>query len=306
MAKTSPATTGSFKCPNSDALQVVNESPKGAMVKRLIVATGIYDDLYALKFNSNPKFVSMNAAGLSHVDSFGYAVVKVASLLDSVLVRFDSNGLNFLRKLPGAGWASGGFGLNGDFYIYSNSGTGSLLKISDPSKIAWMTNEAADLPMAVFEEFKNIDAKTGDIIVIDADVGNGEKTYVLGVQSKKSDIFFVDVADNSKFTLASDLPTGAAWGSAWNFAGGAFFASNEGHGVFQLEMKKANLANFTITARKVGSSAEIGSNDGLNCANGFSPWPGCERFCIDNGCACMKPAAERCELKSCAQCPFCI
>merc|ERR1719379_453140 len=84
---------------------------------------------------------------------------------------------------------------------------GSLLKISDPSKIAWTTNNAADLPVVDFEEFNNIDMVTGDIIVIDVDIGNGEKTYVVGA-TNKAEICFIDIAGNSMVTLASNLPTG--------------------------------------------------------------------------------------------------
>lgn len=45
---------------------------------------------------------------------------------------------------------------------------------------------------------------------------------------------------------------------------------------------------------------------GLRSQANTSPWnPGCEKFCMDNGCPCLKPWADRCKIESCSQCPQC-
>jgi hypothetical protein len=300
-AKRHTSGTGSFGCPASEALQVIDE-PNDVAVKRLVIGVGTYETLFRYPKNGNPRFQILNGAGISHLDSFGYGAVKRRDG-SWVLARFDSSGIYFLKKLPGDKWVSGAFSANGDYYLFSN--LGDLMVIPDPSQIEWTTNRVSDLD-TLQAEMQTVDTQTGDIIVLNTDIGEGLQTYTVSVEARNGVLVFHNVNSRQTTKLTTNLPHDRAWGSGWMFAGGAFFASNDGSGVYQIELRKISLANRTGSARHVGSSEATGGNDGLNCVNGYSPFPGCERFCVDNGCPCLIPHAERCLLKSCEQCPFCV
>jgi hypothetical protein len=249
----------------------------------------------------------MNAAAISHMDSFGYAGMKMApgKVASWVVARFDASGLYFLGTVPGDKFYSGAISQSGDYYMLSNDG--ALLVIRDPSQLVHSTNDASALQQLQADSY-SVTMACGDIIVVNADIGHGMHTVVIGIEGTSAGpvIDMYDVDAQQMVQLTPDLPNDPSWGSGWMFAGGAYFASNAGSGVYQLGLRSIDPLNMTIKTRAVGTSEATGGNDGMNCANGYSPFPGCEHFCIDVGCPCMVGVNERCALGSCEQCPFCF
>jgi hypothetical protein len=315
--RTSP---GSFGCPNSNAMQVMNQNGQ-YFGKSLNLQSGSYNTLFSRSFSDTPSITNINGAALSHVDSYGYAVVRVPDS-SFVFVRFDSTGkLEFLKKMPGDAWMSGAINSAGDYLAWCNQPIGGegFIKISNPSQIQQsMTNDPDQLPGIPSTDIIKVPGhKLADIVVFDADVGEGQHSYLLGIKNNAASIvvYNLDTSVMSEVT-PSNLPVDSlGWGSGWNFQNSIFFAANEGSGVYEIQIGTLDLVLKTVSTRKVGMSEATESNDGFNCLTGSSPfpnpdpkppYPGCERFCMDNGCPCLKPYAERCLVESCNQCPFCV
>lgn len=292
---------GGFGCPNQKAIQMLNTD--GLLeVKELLIETGEYSLLFSLHGVTGNEGVKANAGAISHLDSYGYCVVRKNAKLN-VLARFDSNGIKLLRKLPVGKYFSGSFSQAGDYYIFSNDG--KILVVPDPSQLEWTSND--------YDQLHEVDATSYvvsgqcyDVVVLDDDIGRGRKTYLVGIQKEAPEVLLYEFASQQEWTLKSESLPHDVFGSGWTFSGGAYFASNSGLGVYQIGMRSIDLVAGTVNVRKVGSSDAVNGNDGMNCVNGHTPFPGCEQFCIDHGCKCTKPASERCLLNSCVGCPFCF
>lgn len=307
---------GSFGCPNSNAMQVMNEYPD-YFGKVLDMQSGSYTTLFSGTY-SDP-LSNLNGVALSHVDSYGYGIAKAGSI--HIFVRFDSNGeLHWLKKVPGPGlsWVSGAINSAGDYFAWCNQPNGEegFLKISNPSQIQSSGVDDPDLLEAASTSIIKVPGhKVSDIVVFDADIGEGHHSYLFGIKAGGVNTVLYNLDTKVLKLVESDLPADSlGWGSGWNFQNQIFFASNEGNGVYEIQIGTFDLEKNTVKGRKAGESDATASNDGFNCLTGSSPfpnpdprppYPGCEMFCIDNGCPCLKPYAERCLVKSCSQCPFC-
>jgi hypothetical protein len=72
-------------------------------------------------------------------------------------------------------------------------------------------------------------------------------------------------------TAVSRTSGNAAYGAGWNFAGRLLFASNDGEGVYEVDVGSIDIDAKKVVFEKVGSSAETNFNDGLNCLTESAP-----------------------------------
>jgi hypothetical protein len=321
---------GGFGCPNSKAIQMLNAD--GLLeVKELNIETGEYSLLFSFQGVNGNEGITANGGAINHLDSYAYCVLQVgesSSKADSkkkkkkkkktklvqvaessakagmdVLARFDSNGIQLLGTLPEGKYYAGSVSQSGDYYIFSNDG--KIVVVPDPSQLQWTSNDYDQLGEVDVATYV-VAGKCADVVMVDDDIGRGRQTYLVGIQSDVSGVILYEVASQQEWNLKADNLPADSWGSGWTFSGGAYFAANSGIGVYQIGLRSVDLEAGTVNVRKVGSSDPVQGNDGMNCANGHTPFPGCEYFCIDHGCKCIRPASERCLLNSCAQCPFCF
>jgi len=97
----------------------VLKNPDGSYnVSELNIESGGYDLIYIIPVNAtSPDMSRLNAVAINPVDSTAYGFLQIGE--ESFLVRFDENGVELVRSLPGVGSGSviaGAFSPRGTFY----------------------------------------------------------------------------------------------------------------------------------------------------------------------------------------------
>jgi hypothetical protein len=229
--------------------------------------------------------------------------------------------------------------------IANNDGPGGTLtptveKVRTPEMFQPVPSPYSTAPNAIGEEDKHFGwsaAGVADLVVLKRDFGLGLKTYIIaggggGPIFYDVDAGVTDVLSSNMNDVLGNNTNG--FGAAWIFGQPpnekVYLAANSGAGVIQVLLETVNLNAKTVQVERVGASEVTQANDGLNCMFEESPFeeeatpapsplpapvpspqpgptggPGCELFCLDNGCPCLQPESVRCGLKSCENCTYC-
>jgi len=247
-------------------LQVINKGKKSKIVA-LDIPTGKYKMVFEVKKEwTKPKFKKINACGINPVDSIIYCVMDVMRNRKYV-VRIDTEKVAFVARVNWA-WAAA-FDSSGNFYMSGDKFT-ALPKVANLDGVAGPFDKMPDMR----KSSPLVKGKMGnDLTVVEANLeGKGKQTYAIGVDGAKVLIARVSGGETKKWSLTAKGLPNAGWGAAWNFRSELFFASNKGDGVFQLDLGNINLAKGEVKFVKAGKSMETGSNDGMGCPKGRSPF----------------------------------
>mmetsp|Transcript_141530 Transcript_141530/g.257227 ORF Transcript_141530/g.257227 Transcript_141530/m.257227 type:complete len:639 (-) Transcript_141530:89-2005(-) len=269
-------------------------------VDKLNTTTGNYTNLFkVMKNETTPPFRVLNAWGINPADSIIYAAMVIDEWNDDIyptpppfyIVRVDDTKVRFIAKVqaPFGSPIAGAFDSQGTYYVVSNP---SLLAFPDLSTFrSYEDREDARLPTysteSDFVTIRNMSgaAQIADIAAIDVDLGDGSGviSWVMAANTALQLVLMNPAAGTYHVIPTNDVLDGHAlegnWermnmGAAWTFEGRVFFATNDGAGVFEVPVSEVQFP-FTsaVTLTRVGSSAPIHDNDGLNCVDNPSPWP---------------------------------
>jgi len=247
-------------------LQVINADRKSRIVA-LDIPTGEYREVFEVKKEwTKPKFKKINACSINPIDSIIYCVMDMGRRKGFV-VRIDTEKVAFVAKVKWA-WAAA-FDSSGNLYL-SGKKFIVLPKAQDLDGVGSMFGQMPDMRKA---EALVKGGMGNDVVVIEADLeGQGKRAYAIGVGKKNVLIARVSGGALKKWTLKHKGLPSHGWGAAWNFRSELYFASNEGAGVFQLDVGNIDLVKGEVQFVKAGKSMETNSNDGMGCPKGRSPF----------------------------------
>mmetsp|Transcript_40973 Transcript_40973/g.72045 ORF Transcript_40973/g.72045 Transcript_40973/m.72045 type:complete len:642 (+) Transcript_40973:57-1982(+) len=294
---------GLFDCAkNARPYQVIGK-PDGYAIGELDFATGDYNEVGMIWFNmTSPPYKALNAAGINPEDGVAYGALKLKAwddentTSDAYVVRFNKYKIEFVAKILGEGRRdaiAGTFDKYGTFYVLANPLLYGFKNISlMPGFKTW---DDASLPEFGPENTFNMTKVTGnrqiaDIVVLENNFdGQGDALYMTAVNSAQ-DLAIVKISKDGLPNCKSWLlrvknvtsPDALMnWGAAWNFQGNAYFAQNDGIGIFRLATSQIKLEgdgwatqqlDKDIDLTWVGKSRLTHDNDGLNCWQAEDPF----------------------------------
>jgi len=269
-------------------------------LQKLNATTGNYTNVFKVVKNmTDPPFRVLNAWAINPADTIVYASMVIAEWNDDIyptpppfyIVRVDDTKIRFVAKVqaPFGSPIAGAFDDYGNYYVVSNP---SLLQF--PGIDAYKAYESYDDPeLPFFSEASNASyisirnmsgaAQIADIVAIDTDLndGSGVTTWVIAantalqliLMSPAGQYWVMPINDVLEGTELEGVWERQNMGAAWSFEGKVFFSTNDGAGVFQLPMDEITFPlEGTVQLTRVGPSAPIHDNDGLNCIDRRSPW----------------------------------
>lgn len=264
----------------------------GYDIKFLEMDSGNYSMIYTVYKNmTTPAFKFLNAFSISPMDYIVYASLVMDDWDMSIyptppvfyVVRMDKKKIEFIAKVqaPFGSPIAGTFDKEGNFYIISNP---SLLTFNDVgSMTGYKTHDDPALPFYGPEsEVVSIRNMSGtrqiaDIVAITGNLdGKGDAKWVLSANAYMQLICMKPEAGEYYIIETNDvLKTDKRqnFGAGWNFMGQVYFSSNDGAGVFEVPLDSIDvLGGNKINLDKVGESAPIYNNDGMNCIRTYSPF----------------------------------
>mmetsp|Transcript_52417 Transcript_52417/g.95730 ORF Transcript_52417/g.95730 Transcript_52417/m.95730 type:complete len:1267 (-) Transcript_52417:51-3851(-) len=266
-------------------IQCLKAGKRGFGFYELNVETGKYLPIYEVPFSrTQPPYEDLNACGINPVDDKMYCAMKAKEMY---IARMDSTTAKFVAKVPGSGkpYTSGTFGPDGTLFIADDQAR--FLVIKDVDKMSGFDSKKDKaLPDLTKLQLKKPTGfhSAADVVVVNADLEKaGKKDYVI-VLNRGS--LMVAQYENNKFGKTWIMPYKAGnkkgkwkekWGAGWLFGGKVFFASNEGKGVYEIDMKALDLTKDTkglspFALTKMGKASPSAFNDGANCLNAPDPW----------------------------------
>jgi len=265
---------------------------EGYDVKFLDLKSGNYTLIYTILQNrTSVPFKFLNAFSISPEDYVVYASLIMDDWDDTqyptpppfYIVRLDSEKIEFVAKVqaPYGSPIAGSFDKEGNYYIVSNP---SLLKFPAIGDMpGFVDHNDSSLPYyGPDSEVISIQNMSGtkqiaDIVAVTANFdGKGNASWVLSVNAYMQLITMKPDAGEYYILDTNDVlqtPMRQNFGAGWNFMGEVFFASNDGAGVFQVPLGDIQVpSGSAVTIEKVGDSAPIYNNDGMNCIRTYSPF----------------------------------
>jgi len=269
-------------------------------LQKLNATTGNYTNVFKVVKNmTDPPFRVLNAWAINPADTIVYASMVIAEWNDDIyptpppfyIVRVDDTKIRFVAKVqaPFGSPIAGAFDDYGNYYVVSNP---SLLQF--PGIDAYKAYESYDDPeLPFFSEASNASyisirnmsgaAQIADIVAIDTDLndGSGVTTWVIAantalqliLMSPAGQYWVMPINDVLEGTELEGVWERQNMGAAWSFEGKVFFSTNDGAGVFQLPIDEVQFPlQGSVQLTRVGPSAPIHDNDGLNCIDRRSPW----------------------------------
>jgi len=269
-------------------------------LQKLNATTGNYTNVFKVVKNmTDPPFRVLNAWAINPADTIVYASMVIAEWNDDIyptpppfyIVRVDDTKIRFVAKVqaPFGSPIAGAFDDYGNYYVVSNP---SLLQF--PGIDAYKAYESYDDPeLPFFSEASNASyisirnmsgaAQIADIVAIDTDLndGSGVTTWVIAantalqliLMSPAGQYWVMPINDVLEGTELEGVWERQNMGAAWSFEGKVFFSTNDGAGVFQLPIDEVQFPlQGSVQLTRVGPSAPIHDNDGLNCIDRKSPW----------------------------------
>jgi len=270
-------------------------------LQKLNTTTGNYTNVFKVTKNTtSPPFRVLNAWAINPADTIVYASMVIAEWNDDIyptpppfyIVRVDDTKVRFVAKVQALAGSpiAGAFDDYGTYYVVSNP---SLLKFPGiDAYTAYESYQDPDLPFfseATNDSYIAIRNMTGaaqiaDVVAVDVDLsdGSGVATWVIAANTALQLVLMKPATGEYWVTQINDVLEGTelegVWerqnmGAAWSFEGKVFFSTNDGAGVFQLPMDEITFPlEGTVQLTRVGPSAPIHDNDGLNCIDRRSPW----------------------------------
>lgn len=185
------------------------------------------------------------------------------------------------------GYNAGAFSLSGTFYITSNptpwlhiiENVHTLDGFKDLTDAGLPIWEKANFPIPAT---KLVGSGTADIVALPANFDkSGRADYVILLDSDSYLILYQTKTKKIYKLKSEGASTGVKWGygAGWNYKGKLYFSANNGDGVYQIDKKsikleKDGLDEVGVRLTRVGKSASTTRNDGANCLDQESPWPG--------------------------------
>jgi len=270
-------------------------------LQELDTATGNYTNVFKVFKNyTDPPFRVLNAWAINPADSVVYASMVIEEWNDDIyptpppfyIVRVDDAKVKFVAKVqaPAGSPIAGAFDEKGTYYLVSNP---SLLQFPDlAAYAAYDSYTDPDLPSyteeanASYIAIRNMTgaAQIADVVAIDADLndGSGVSTWVMAANTALQMVLMKPSTGEYWVQPINDVLAGTelegVWerqnmGAAWSFEGQVFWATNDGAGVFQVPIDEVKFPlGGTVSLTRVGPSAPIHDNDGLNCIDRRNPW----------------------------------
>jgi len=261
----------------------VLKNPDGSYnVSELDIETGGYDLIYSIPVNAtSPDMSRLNAVAINPVDSTAYGVLQIGQ--ESFLVRFDENGVELIRSLPGVGSNSviaGAFSPTGTYY-FSGGNPSALHSVQDVNTMSGSIGKDDPSVFTANTQPFAMGNVVADIVVVRGDFdGSGmDADYAFGMSGGKLVVVKTDDAGvSTKWNIGLTGQNGAnTFGAAWNFHGEIYFSSNEGKGVFLVPTADLDLSSTTtLEVLDRGDSQATNANDGMNCMDSETPFPACD------------------------------
>mmetsp|Transcript_17455 Transcript_17455/g.32967 ORF Transcript_17455/g.32967 Transcript_17455/m.32967 type:complete len:730 (-) Transcript_17455:132-2321(-) len=270
-----------FDCKkNPGPIQIARDSDQKLYnVSTIDLTSGAYSLLYTVPFTrTNPPFFSLNAVGISPIDSVAYGCLQLFALpANFYLVRFDSEKVEFVALLKGPSPPiAGTFDVVGNYFYMANP---VLKRVESPHLL-----KGYDIPyderLADLTDIPSVSmAGAGyfsDIVAVIADLANsGSKAeYVLALNNLRQFAVIEYRNDTNRKWLLPTVDvlndTKNNFGAAWNYDGRVFWAANSGAGIFEVNMTSLDLNKPTalVNVSYAGKANAIDENDGANCLIG--------------------------------------
>mmetsp|Transcript_100544 Transcript_100544/g.174577 ORF Transcript_100544/g.174577 Transcript_100544/m.174577 type:complete len:640 (+) Transcript_100544:114-2033(+) len=249
---------------------------------------------------TSPWIKVLNAVAVNPKDGQAYGCLRIKQWPEETtpseffVVRFNAYQIEFLAKVLPEGrkgdGIAGSFGPGGTFYFVAKPLLYGLQDVEN-MKGYLQYNDTA-IPEVKAEVAFNMTDTSGyneiaDIVVVEKEFdGKGKANFVLGVNNAQ-DLVVVKISKeavkfsagwNLKVNKVTEKGQGMNWGAAWVYDNEAYFAQNDGAGVYTIDQSKIELGtpgqqkDKEIELVKVGKSVETHDNDGLNCQDASNPW----------------------------------
>ncbi|CAE7193475.1 unnamed protein product, partial [Symbiodinium natans] len=290
--------TTAWNCSNSSsfstlALQMINEQIDGNCIRGTIQALDVTTGTYVpiCQFEGE----CFNACGVNPLDNYIYCMTEEPSNT-GYIARLTCPTIPFFSDAGPSSAAgsicyigtqrssvSAGFSLDGRYVFIADEGglffqDGlDMLPAYDRRPIA-SDNVSFDLrPLAqnVTNPGQTEQINGFDLTVREVDLGNqtGDQNFTISCNDNYVMFQSLEVPTNFfNLTMVGSRPRGIS-GAQWEFQGRVFCAYNDFGEVFEVEVDTANLASQTVVAGFVNNSAQVFSNDGLNCLTAPTPFP---------------------------------
>mmetsp|Transcript_148132 Transcript_148132/g.258459 ORF Transcript_148132/g.258459 Transcript_148132/m.258459 type:complete len:665 (+) Transcript_148132:61-2055(+) len=268
----------------------------GYDIAYLDIENGTHETIFSIPRNrTSPPFTEINAFGIGPMDYVGYATIVMDNVTNSssppphYIVRFDEEKIEFVAKVQALSGKpiAGTFDAFGTYYVISNP---SLLQFKGIQDMKGYTSwDHKDLPFYDMAQNKSIVVKEklhgalnlADIIAVKANFdGEGKANWVVGVNAYQQLVTIkVSGSNSSKHLIfvTNDVhgyKKRQNFGAMWAVSGKALVASNDGKGIFEVDLSDVRLPydGTPIQLTKVGESAAFASTDGMNCKPRGSPF----------------------------------
>lgn len=254
----------------------------GYAARELSIATGGYSELFAVPFyRTFPKYTKLNGCGIHPDDWIAYCIME----LDSAwyIVRMDSDMVEFVAKLKSdikGEYGAAAFGPSGTFYYITSQAPYTVYTLRGIADMQGTSDQAAatlaDVSAVSGSEFSDW-GDVADVVAISADLdaSGSEAEYLITFIGNKVHVVKADgdAAKYKAWTIPASSNYYNGWGGAWQYNGKAFFANNDGVGVYEIPVGSINLeSKQKVTVKRVGESNPALRNDGMNCMDSPVPW----------------------------------
>lgn len=251
---------------------------------------------------TNPYFMVLNGVGINPVDKEAYGCLRIQPYENKsdlknpppfYIVRFNQYHIEYLAKVAPADRGdgiAGAFDKDGKFYVIANPLLYAFAGLAEQKGFKNYTD--AGIPEVKPDIAYNMTQVVGkreiaDFVVVEEKFDGGAPgNYLLAVNSAQ-DLAVVKLSKegvrfskgwNLKVKKVTGKGHGMNWGAAWSYANQAYFAQNDGAGLFKLDQTQiavkdppGNYFEPKIDLIKVGMSIETHDNDGLNCPDPKDP-----------------------------------
>lgn len=270
-----------FDCQTNPGPIQIYRDPENKLynVSTIDLESGAYSLLYTVPFSrTNPPFFSLNAVGISPIDSVAYGCLQLFALpANFYFVRFDPEKVEFLALLKGPSPPiAGTFSVVGSYFYMANP----VLKRIDAPHLLKGYDTPYDPGLIDLTEVPSISMAGagyfGDMVAVVADLARSGSNaeYVVALNNlRQLAVIEYRNNENRKWLLPTvDVlnDTKNNFGAAWNYDGRVFFAANSGAGIFEVNMSSLDLTASTVLVNisYAGKANAAEENDGANCLVG--------------------------------------
>jgi len=244
----------------------VYETDDGYTAAQMNHMTADYTTLFSLPFNlTTPAFKWFNAAGINPADGIGYGVIKMRG--GDYIVRFDTSKVEYIAKFAFA--PAGTFDDQGTLILYRSD---LVYEFPDIAAAIGHANrgDAPNWTRISYNKRKLLKAhQMKDLVFIEGDfentgstsryiVGQADDTIIVNLETGTELVLASYYDDNTRVTVSDGL-----WGAGWRYNGEIYFASNEGTGVFRVDIVDSGTSR--LIRNEFSQQLETHENDGFQC-----------------------------------------